>query len=191
MAGPGTIDLEKGLAVFRSRLGEAETAHLSACVHCGLCADSCHYHRMDPCLENIPAHKLELVAQVFRRHCTALGRLGLAGREAAKSLRGLGLSAGDEARRQDDAADERVRRPRGRRPRQEVGGDRVVGLEEVVHLLGDRPARDVRGAEGKDRLPEGDHRRHLLPRRLDAAEGVPEGGGDVGPRAHAGESTRG
>ena len=72
--------LEKGLAAFRDRLKEADVAYLSACVHCGLCAESCHYYRMDPCLENIPGRKLDLVASVFRRHCTALGKLGLAGR---------------------------------------------------------------------------------------------------------------
>ena len=75
-----TLDIEKGLAAFRSRLKEADFAYLNACVHCGLCADSCHYHRMDPTLENIPARKLDLVASVFRRHFTALGRMGLAGR---------------------------------------------------------------------------------------------------------------
>ncbi|BDU74077.1 (Fe-S)-binding protein [Mesoterricola silvestris] len=76
---PETIDIRKGLEVFRARLGEADAAHLSACVHCGLCAESCHYYRMDPHLENVPARKLDLVAQVFRRHFTAMGKLGLQG----------------------------------------------------------------------------------------------------------------
>lgn len=75
-----TIDLKKGLEVFRARLQEADVAHLNACVHCGLCAESCHYYRMDPQLENVPARKLDLIAQVFRRHFTAMGKLGLQGR---------------------------------------------------------------------------------------------------------------
>ncbi len=74
-----SIDFRKGLEVFQARLGEADAAHLSACVHCGLCAESCHYYRMDPQLENVPARKLDLVAQVFRRHSTVLGKLGLQG----------------------------------------------------------------------------------------------------------------
>jgi Fe-S oxidoreductase len=74
------IDLQKGLEVFRARLQEADVAYLNACVHCGLCADSCHYYRMDPQLENIPARKLDLVAQVFKRNFTALGKLGLQGK---------------------------------------------------------------------------------------------------------------
>ena len=72
--------LQRGLDAFKARLGQADLSYLDACVHCGLCADSCHYHRTDPTLENIPARKLDLVASVFRRHGTVMGRLGLAGR---------------------------------------------------------------------------------------------------------------
>jgi Fe-S oxidoreductase len=85
-------DFQRGLDVFRSKLKEAEASYLNSCVHCGLCASSCHYHRMDSTLENIPAHKLELIASVFKGHFTAMGRLapGLVGakpfdREMAKA----------------------------------------------------------------------------------------------------------
>ena len=40
-------DLARGLALFRAKLGEAEAAYLQTCVHCGLCAESCHYYRTD------------------------------------------------------------------------------------------------------------------------------------------------
>jgi Fe-S oxidoreductase len=78
-------DFQRGLDVFRSKLKSAEASYLNSCVHCGLCADSCHYHRMEPELENIPAHKLELIASVFKGHFTTMGRLapGLVG---AKTL---------------------------------------------------------------------------------------------------------
>ena len=52
-------DFRKGLEVFRGKLKSAEASYLNSCVHCGLCADSCHYHRAEPVLENMPAHKLE------------------------------------------------------------------------------------------------------------------------------------
>jgi Fe-S oxidoreductase len=78
--------IEKGLAAFRARLTEADFAYLNACVHCGLCAQSCHYYRMDPQLENIPARKLDLIASVFHRHFTTLGRLGLAGRKLDEEM---------------------------------------------------------------------------------------------------------
>jgi Fe-S oxidoreductase len=68
-------DYQRGLDVFRSKLKEAEASYLNSCVHCGLCASSCHYYHADGELENIPAHKLELIASVFRRNFTTVGRL--------------------------------------------------------------------------------------------------------------------
>ena len=77
-------DLRRGLTLFHARLGAAEASYLQTCVHCGLCADSCHYHRADGELASVPAHKLEAVASVFRRHYTTVGRLapGLTGARA-------------------------------------------------------------------------------------------------------------
>jgi Fe-S oxidoreductase len=74
-------DFQRGLEVFRGKLREAEASYLNSCVHCGLCAQSCHYYRAEPELENIPAHKLEQIASVFRREFTAMGRIapGLVG----------------------------------------------------------------------------------------------------------------
>lgn len=74
-------DFQRGLEVFHSKLREAEASYLNSCVHCGLCADSCHYYRADKVLENIPAHKLDLIISVFKGHYTAMGRFapGLVG----------------------------------------------------------------------------------------------------------------
>ncbi|MGV8039072.1 MAG: (Fe-S)-binding protein [Thermoanaerobaculaceae bacterium] len=73
--------LRHGMEVFRSKLREAEATYLNACVHCGLCAESCHYFRTEPSLENVPARKLDHVAAAFKRHFTTAGRLvpGLVG----------------------------------------------------------------------------------------------------------------
>lgn len=74
-------DLRRGLRVFRENLHEAEAMSLQTCVHCGLCAESCHYFRADGELESIPAHKLQQVVSVFKRHFTLMGKLapGLVG----------------------------------------------------------------------------------------------------------------
>ena len=74
-------DLARGFDVFRSKLRAAEVSWLGSCVHCGLCAESCHYYRTAPELENVPARKLDHVAAVFRRKATVAGRLapGLVG----------------------------------------------------------------------------------------------------------------
>ena len=63
----GPEDFERGLRVFHEKLGAPEASYLQTCVHCGLCADSCHYYRSDGELESIPAHKLGQVVSVFKR----------------------------------------------------------------------------------------------------------------------------
>lgn len=74
-------DYARGLRAFRDKLSAAEASYLQTCVHCGLCADACHYFRTDRELESIPAHKLDAVASVFKRHFTNVGRIapGLVG----------------------------------------------------------------------------------------------------------------
>lgn len=68
-------DLARGLDIFREKLGAAGAAWLQTCVHCGLCAESCHYFLADGETASIPAHKLEQVAAGFRSRFTPLGRL--------------------------------------------------------------------------------------------------------------------
>ncbi len=77
-------DFKRGLDVFRAKLGAADASYLNTCVHCGLCAESCHYYRAQPELENIPAAKLEKIAAVFKREFTTMGRIapGLVGAKA-------------------------------------------------------------------------------------------------------------
>ena len=68
-------DIESGLTVFRSKLTEAEVGYLNTCVRCGLCADSCHYNRSNPELENVPARKLGHIAAAFKSRFAVLGHL--------------------------------------------------------------------------------------------------------------------
>jgi Fe-S oxidoreductase len=78
-------DFARGMEAFRAKLKAEDASYLNTCVHCGLCAESCHYYRMRPELANMPAAKLEVIASVFKREFTALGRFapGLVG---AKTL---------------------------------------------------------------------------------------------------------
>ena len=67
-------DLKNALRVFRDKITSEYAAYLNSCVHCGLCAESCHYYLTDGELESTPAYKVGLVASVFKR------QFGLAGR---------------------------------------------------------------------------------------------------------------
>ena len=68
-------DIESGLAFFRSKLKEAEASYLNSCVRCGLCANSCHYYRATPELENVPVRKLGYIVATFKASFTSLGRI--------------------------------------------------------------------------------------------------------------------
>ncbi len=67
-------DIKKVLAVFREKLDAAAAASLYSCVHCGLCADSCHYHLATGEPEAMPAAKLDLVNRVFKKYHTLIGK---------------------------------------------------------------------------------------------------------------------
>jgi len=60
---------------FHAHIHAGDAVQLQACVHCGLCAESCHYARTDDDPRATPAYKLDLVASVFRRELTWLGRV--------------------------------------------------------------------------------------------------------------------
>jgi len=62
------------LKTLRERIHHDFAAQLQTCAHCGLCADACHYYIKDknPC--NIPAHKLGLIAGVFKTEFDSIGR---------------------------------------------------------------------------------------------------------------------
>lgn len=63
-------DLEKALRVFFEKIDSRYAAYLNSCVHCGLCADSCHYYLTHNDLKSIPAYKLNLVTGIFKKGTT-------------------------------------------------------------------------------------------------------------------------
>jgi Fe-S oxidoreductase len=68
-------DLEKALRVFREKIDYQYAAYVNSCVHCGLCADSCHYYLTHEDTQSIPAHKLDLVIGVFKKHFSLMGKV--------------------------------------------------------------------------------------------------------------------
>lgn len=65
----------QALEMVRDRLDARTAAYLNACVRCDLCAESCHAHLAGGDPAATPARQVALVAGVFRRHHTLLGRL--------------------------------------------------------------------------------------------------------------------
>ncbi len=73
--------IAKGIEVFKNQKDSKLRAHINSCVHCGLCAESCTYYLAMPDEKFVPAHKVDLVASVYRRYCTTTGKVfpGLVG----------------------------------------------------------------------------------------------------------------
>lgn len=66
--------LSSALAALDAEAGRQAAIHMSACVRCGLCGQSCHIYRSEPTPANLPASKVEAVASFHRRRHTFLGR---------------------------------------------------------------------------------------------------------------------
>jgi len=70
----GQKDIKKALIVFQEKLNSDWAAHLNSCVHCGLCAETCHYYLADSDIKSLPVYKLNLVNQVFKKYFTFVGK---------------------------------------------------------------------------------------------------------------------
>ena len=67
-------DLKKALWVFREKLNQEYAAYLNSCVHCGLCADSCHYYLTHEDVQSLPAYKLSLAQGIFKKYFSFVGK---------------------------------------------------------------------------------------------------------------------
>ena len=60
-------DFKKSLNEFLNRINEY-SAFLNSCVHCGLCANSCHYYLSEKEFKSVPAYKLNLILKIFKKY---------------------------------------------------------------------------------------------------------------------------
>ncbi len=67
-------DIASAVGVFRSKIDHGLAAALNSCVHCGLCAESCHYYLATGNPGMQPALKVKLLQSVYRWHLTATGK---------------------------------------------------------------------------------------------------------------------
>jgi len=59
--------INQALDFFRSKLDSELVTAFSTCVHCGLCAETCHYYLVGREPRSTPAYKLSLVKKLFQR----------------------------------------------------------------------------------------------------------------------------
>ena len=70
-----TEDQKKALKRFADSMDGRIRAHLNSCVHCGLCAESCHYYLATGDERYMPANKVDQLARIYKRYHTVAGRL--------------------------------------------------------------------------------------------------------------------
>jgi Fe-S oxidoreductase len=62
------IDVQAAVDKFNALTGAHIAAYLDACIHCGQCAQACHFHEVTRDPRRVPAVKLAPITKVFRRH---------------------------------------------------------------------------------------------------------------------------
>ena len=66
---------DKALDILENPTNSKLVTHLNACVHCGLCGTSCLFFRTYNEPKYIPGKKVDLVASIYRRYCTMMGKV--------------------------------------------------------------------------------------------------------------------
>ena len=61
--------------MLKRDVGSKLLTNVNSCVHCGLCAESCIYYKVDPDEHYVPAKKVDIVSSVYHRYNTFSGKL--------------------------------------------------------------------------------------------------------------------
>lgn len=64
---------QKALKILTEPEDSRLITHLNACVHCGLCAESCMYYLTMNDERFVPARKVDLLFSLYQRYCTVTG----------------------------------------------------------------------------------------------------------------------
>ena len=70
---------------FKKKLNRQAVLSLAACVHCGMCNESCHYYLATGDPKMTPAYKIDQIRKLFKYHVDWLGRSRPAGSAARRS----------------------------------------------------------------------------------------------------------
>jgi Fe-S oxidoreductase len=82
-----TIDVKAAARTFLAHTEEHLVSYLEACLHCGQCAEACHFYQASGDPRHTPAYKLFPIAKAYRRQKFPLAWLGLASRVTEQDLR--------------------------------------------------------------------------------------------------------
>ncbi len=72
---PSDERVDRAKAVFAAKLDTPKAVDLESCVHCGLCAEACHFYVTTEDPKYTPIHKLDLLKRYYRREKSAFSWL--------------------------------------------------------------------------------------------------------------------
>jgi Fe-S oxidoreductase len=85
------IDVDAAVEKFNALTGAHIASYFDACIHCGQCAQACHFHEVTKDPRHTPALKMEPAKKVYKRHKALFSGLkrvfGLAPELTEKDLR--------------------------------------------------------------------------------------------------------
>ena len=64
--------VNKAKAVFKAKLSADKGVELETCVHCGMCAEACHFYESTRDEKYVPIRKLDLIKRVYRREISPM-----------------------------------------------------------------------------------------------------------------------
>ena len=67
--------VDAAIASFVADFGVTASLHLESCVHCGLCAEACHFYRTTGDARYTPAYKLQPLRRAYLREASAFAPL--------------------------------------------------------------------------------------------------------------------
>jgi len=81
-----TIDVQAATRTFLAQTEGYLSTYLEACVHCGMCAEACHFHQASGDPRHTPAYKLFPIAKAYKAQKWPLNWLGLGHKITEKDL---------------------------------------------------------------------------------------------------------
>jgi Fe-S oxidoreductase len=72
---PADVRVDRAKAVFQRRLDARQAAYLETCIHCGMCAEACHFYEATGDGKYTPIHKLDPLRRWYRRELAPMGWL--------------------------------------------------------------------------------------------------------------------
>jgi ferredoxin len=67
--------VDAAISSFVREFGVTTALHLESCVHCGLCADACHFYLATGDAKYTPIHKLEPLRRAYQREAGSFAPL--------------------------------------------------------------------------------------------------------------------